>query len=122
MVNTSVLNPTILEKIRQLGGEELLRRLVHCFFAYAPERFSKLQNAIQQNDMEKVEFFAHSLKSSAGNIGAFHLLSLLNEIEIAAGNKNGPLILDSLETLNLRYAEFLDALSQVLASKIENSV
>ena len=113
MDSQSVLNDSVLERIRKAGGDALLDKLVDCFFTYAPERFEKLTVAIQGRDWSGVEYLAHSLKSSAGNVGARGLFALLNEVEVAAAQGKTAEIVSALDALQDRYAEFLAALSRI---------
>jgi HPt (histidine-containing phosphotransfer) domain-containing protein len=111
--SNAVLNSSVLERIRKAGGEALLDRLVDCFLSYGPERFEKLTAAIQGGDWAGVEFHAHALKSSAGNVGARSLFALLGEIETAAGQGKTAVVAAALDALQNRYEEFLGALSRV---------
>ena len=51
---------------------------------------STIQDAIEGNDVARVRFTAHTLKSSSAMIGAVHAAELLRKIEAMASDANMP--------------------------------
>jgi len=64
------LDPETVERIRQLGGEELLSELVGLFLVHTPERLKSLRAGVFENDLSRAEKAAHSFRSSSVTLGA----------------------------------------------------
>lgn len=80
--NQPILDPGGGDRIRRVGGESLWHRMVEMFLANAPARMAGLDDG---SDLKTMEQAAHSLKSSAGNLGASRLQYIAERIEVAAG-------------------------------------
>jgi signal transduction histidine kinase/CheY-like chemotaxis protein/HPt (histidine-containing phosphotransfer) domain-containing protein len=84
--DTDVLDPDVIESLRELGdddGMELLAELVDLFLLDAPERMAELFKAFEENDTEQLERTAHALKSSSANLGALGLSGIFGDLEQA---------------------------------------
>lgn len=87
---TPVLDGDALERLRGLGGESLVQRMIELFLEHAPDRASAAMRALHGGRVEDVERAAHSLKSTAANLGAQRLRTLSERIErIAADHGTG---------------------------------
>ncbi len=86
------LDRTALEKLRSLGGEVLVKKMIGLFESYARPLVKLAATDLAAGNLEGVERAAHSLKSSAGNVGAFKLKALAEEIEkLASENSAEPI-------------------------------
>lgn len=92
----------ILERLD--NDEEIAREIGDVFVASSAQLLAEMTTAISTRDASAIRARAHSLKGSAGNIGATALQQLATEMETAAGG-------DDLE----RAQRLLPALSQCLA-------
>ncbi len=93
-----------LERLRKLGGNELISKMVTLFTSHAESAIRDAAGGIASGDLEIVRRAAHSLKSSAGNLGALRVQAVADEIEQLAEQKAGnvrPLLTD-LEKAYLR--------------------
>ncbi len=79
-----VLDPAVLVRLRQLGGQELVGQIVGFFLRSTPQRLAILRTAFPQGDCEACELAAHALQSSAGNVGARQVQHLAGTIERCA--------------------------------------
>jgi HPt (histidine-containing phosphotransfer) domain-containing protein len=70
-----------LEKLRTLGGGELLSKMVELFISHAEPAMRDAAAALAKSDLDTVRRSAHSLKSSAGNLGAIQVQDLADRIE-----------------------------------------
>ena len=89
-----------MEKLRKLGGDEFVRRMIDIFFDYAPKRVAAARAGEQAGDLAAIAKAVHPLKSSAGQIGAHRMQDLAAQIEkLAMANQPGnlPPLLDQLE-------------------------
>ncbi len=80
-------DPSVLEKLAQLGGEEFARKTVDRFLRSAPEKLEGLRLASQIPDVPKIHSLAHSLKGSCGLVGALALARVADRLEQAAAER-----------------------------------
>lgn len=74
------------ERLRRLGGDRLLARMLDLFLQNAPQRLATAREGRSRDDLEAVERAAHSLKSSAANIGAQRVRSAAERLERLAAD------------------------------------
>ncbi len=77
-----------LRLLHRAGGEKLISKMSALFAANAPQRIKGAEEALATGDLAGAITFAHSLKSSAGQLGAVRLQQLCDSLESAcvAGN------------------------------------
>jgi HPt (histidine-containing phosphotransfer) domain-containing protein len=86
MSSQPVLDPAVIDTLRQLtvpGEPDVLEEVLKLFLEEAPARLSKLRNAWEARDIQSVQRMAHSLKGSAGNIGATALFEICKQLDSA---------------------------------------
>ena len=84
MADGAVLDPAVIETLRQLtppGEPDVLQEILRMFLAEVPPRIDRLRNAWAAGNIEEVHRAAHSLKGSAGNIGAQRLLAVCRQLD-----------------------------------------
>ena len=59
-----------LDMLRSLGGDEMLAMMMQTFIQFAEERMAKLIEESEHGRISEVAGIAHSLKSSARQLGA----------------------------------------------------
>lgn len=84
MTDPGEFNERALEMLRRVGNGKLLASMAQLFCASAPERMEQIQDAASAGDAAGAVMPAHTLKSSAGQIGAARLQHVCGEIEKAA--------------------------------------
>lgn len=70
--------------LQRCGGDDLVRNVVGLFTADAPARIGRAQKAAVIGDLVGVGSALHSLKSSAGQLGARRLAELCERGEMIA--------------------------------------
>ena len=78
------LDPAVLDSLRQLtppGEPDVLAEVFQLFLADVPARIDRLRSAWQAGDAVTVQRAAHSLKGSAGNIGATQLSAVCSRLD-----------------------------------------
>lgn len=75
------LDPAAFERLRRIGGDKLLREMLDLFLKHAPERVEAAVTAAAAGNLPAVGHAAHSLKSSAANVGATALQELAGRLE-----------------------------------------
>ena len=74
-----VLDPAVIESLHQLtppGEPDVLKEVLQLFLEDVPGRIERLRAAWLAGNAVEVQRSAHSLKGSAGNIGASDLLAV----------------------------------------------
>lgn len=81
----SLLDEEKLQSIRDLtevGDEEdFLSSIIHMFFERTPQLLDEIHQSISLKSAAALEYSAHSLKGSAGNIGAYPLMKVCEQLE-----------------------------------------
>jgi|GEM_PF-2949732 len=72
-----------VELLNKIGGEPLLKELFRTALDNMLKRSEEIRNALTVCDMEMIGRAAHSIKSSAGNIGMDSLMLLARDVENA---------------------------------------
>lgn len=85
MTDHPVLEPAAIDRLLRLGGADLVRRLVELYLEQGPDRLQALADGVAQSDAALVERAAHTLKSTAGNVGATRLQQSAQAAEALAG-------------------------------------
>jgi HPt (histidine-containing phosphotransfer) domain-containing protein len=79
------LSTPALERLREWGGEKLLRQMVRLFLENAGERRRQVAEGLAPGgDLLETERGAHSLKSGAANVGAARVSAAAALLEEAA--------------------------------------
>ena len=84
MSNTAVLDPVVIDSLRQLtppGEPDVLDEVLRMFLDEVPRRIDRLRAAWSAGDVTEVHRAAHSLKGSAGNIGAHALYAVCKQLD-----------------------------------------
>lgn len=83
-----------LKKLQEDAEPQLLQDLIGLFFKTTPERLKLIEEAIDKQDLHQLSMAAHSLKSSALNLGLTELgeacskLEVLGKKGVLEGSKN----------------------------------
>ena len=83
----AALDSKSIEGLRKLGassGEDVLEKVSNLFLNEVPERLRRIRRAAGEGDRETLEHTAHSLKGSAGILGAQAFLKRSQALELAA--------------------------------------
>ena len=84
MAETPVLDRTVIDALRALtppGEPDVLAEVLNLFLDEMPPRMRRLRNAWAAGDIQEARRTAHSLKGSAGNIGARRLFEVCSQLE-----------------------------------------
>lgn len=78
----------VLEQLRKLGGQGLISKMADLFMSHAEPAMREAAEAYSAGDLDSVRRAAHSLKSSAGNLGARRVQELADQIEQLAEQRS----------------------------------
>ena len=88
MPERDIIDSKALERLQEWGGSRLQQQMMKLFLEHAPERMDQIRNGLADTDAHLVELGSHSLKSSAGNVGAVVVQELAEQVENAAADKD----------------------------------
>ena len=113
MTDSQIIDPQALDRLREWGGDKLAGQMVRLFLKNSGTRMDQIRTGVGGGDLEEAERGAHSLKSSAANIGAELLRTLATRLESAAleGNEEGAKTL--LPELEAAYADAMGELQKI---------
>lgn len=112
MGDEPTLDLAALERLTEWGGTELSSKMIDLFLQHAPERADNIKKGLNEGDRELAHRSAHSLKSTAANVGAEALRAVSGRIEALADAGDTAQAADLLPELDLRVAEALAALEE----------
>lgn len=108
------LDPVAFERLKRLGGVQLLREMIDLFLGHAPARLEAALAAGARGDIVGVNRAAHSLKSSAANLGARLVREQAEQLErVSAGEVPG----DVPQMLNVLRDAFARARARLEAER-----
>jgi HPt (histidine-containing phosphotransfer) domain-containing protein len=88
MTESQIIDLQALERLKEWGGDKLAGQMVRLFLKNTGSRMDQIRTGVSAGDLEEAERGAHSLKSSAANIGAELLRTVATRMESAALDSN----------------------------------
>lgn len=110
-----VLDAGALDRLKEWGGDGLVQKMASLFVENAPERLSQIRSGIEGGVAEEAERGAHSLKSSAANLGAMRLRNVVATMEEQASKGDLAAVKEGLPLLEAEYLAAMEALGAVAA-------
>ena len=105
----------VLETISALDpqqGKSLANRVIGIYESNSAELIESIANALEERNGNKVRSAAHALKSSSGNVGAEHLVTMCRAIEFAAKENDLDGMLERLDAVRQEHRKVLLELSK----------
>jgi diguanylate cyclase (GGDEF)-like protein len=109
----SPLDEAVFDKLREILGPALLQTVTP-FLEDTPNYLQQMEIGLANDDADTVRAMAHSIKGSAGNLGAATLAQLAKEAEEHAIERR----LDEVRPLMSRLKQAFDAVATVLSSEV----
>jgi HPt (histidine-containing phosphotransfer) domain-containing protein len=81
LTQAPVLDQAALQRILRIGGPALLRNLAGMYLELGPGRLQALADGVAAGDADQVRRAAHTMKSTAGNVGAVRLQHSAEHVE-----------------------------------------
>jgi HPt (histidine-containing phosphotransfer) domain-containing protein len=113
MTDSQIIDPQALDRLREWGGDKLAAQMVRLFLKNSGTRMDQIRSGVDGGDLEEAERGAHSLKSSAANIGAETLRTLATRIESAALEDDPDTAGSLLPELEKAYSEAMSELGRI---------
>lgn len=100
-----VLDPGAVDRLLRIGGQDFLIEMIDLFLEHAPRRLEAARAAYGESDFQTLYRAAHSLKSTAGNLGARPLQAVAERVEGLAAAEDGEEIPPLLDDMERRYEQ-----------------
>jgi HPt (histidine-containing phosphotransfer) domain-containing protein len=111
MTNDSVIDPAAIDRLREWGGDKLVRQMIRLYMENAQVRLGQIEEGLAPGgDLGRTEQGAHSLKSSAANVGASSVNRLAAELEDVSTNGDASSAAELRDRLRLAVVEADEAL------------
>jgi HPt (histidine-containing phosphotransfer) domain-containing protein len=81
MSSAAHFDPEAITRLKRFGGDALVFEMIDLFSAGAPARLATAREAVDAGDGERARGVLHSLKSSAGQLGAVALQAMCEDGE-----------------------------------------
>lgn len=79
---TDPVDTAYLERMKSdLGGGDILSDLIDIFLEEAPKHLETMERALEEDEPDDLRIAAHTMKSSAAQLGARSLSELAKELE-----------------------------------------
>ena len=114
MNDLPLIDSAQMDRLNEWGGKELQTKMVGLFLTHAKERMDQIREGLSTSEPETAETGAHTLKSSAGNVGAQRVQHLAQEAETLAEAGNLKDLQSLLPKLEKEFDEACIALKQIL--------
>lgn len=98
-----LLDQAALERLHRIGGQDFLVEMIDLFLEHAPQRLATARTAHGDADIGTVYRAAHSVKSTAANLGASALQAAAARVEEEAAAENMVSIAALLDEMNRQY-------------------
>ena len=105
MVDDDILEGAALQRLLRIGDQDFLLEMIDLFLKHAPERVRAAREAAATGDDQALYRAAHSLKSTAANLGARALQRIAEQVEGQAAAKDTAAIPPLLEEMAARYED-----------------
>lgn len=79
LINEDIINS--LKDLKSRDGTRLIDKLLELYLEKTPNVIENMRDSVSRESLEELSGFAHSLKSSSGNIGAEAMYQICNVIE-----------------------------------------
>lgn len=109
------IEPSAIASLKKIGGSNLVKKMILAFHKNVPNRILSAYEGAKNREIEDIERAAHSIKSSAGNLGAVQMQGLSQNLEKIAGRKENAdyqALISELEKSYYAFKLYLDQFMQ----------
>jgi HPt (histidine-containing phosphotransfer) domain-containing protein len=118
-IDPNIIDPAALERLQEWGGPKLSNEIVRLFLEHGPTRMDQIRTAVDGDALDVPERGAHSLKSSAANVGAVHVQEAASQLELAASGGDLEGFRGLISSLEEAYAQAARELEMVVEEVTE---
>jgi two-component system, sensor histidine kinase and response regulator len=107
-----IIDPSAFDRLLRIGGDSFLKQMIDLFLQDSSMKLESALSGSKAGDWNTVEQAVHSLKSSAGNIGATKLSQLSDEIENLIRTDSPQTVPGLLITYEIVFNQVIDKLTE----------
>ncbi len=114
------LDPSAIERLQRLGGDEFTRKMIGLFLTYTEQKLAEARQALADGRFDALAKAVHPVQSSAGNVGACRVQALAGRLEsLALEPTSEPMnpLLDELDAAFVAVRTDLEERREALGSK-----
>ena len=119
MTDTQIIDARALERLKEWGGDKLAGQMVRLFLKNSGTRMDQIRQGAESGDLDETERGAHSLKSSAANIGAEVVRTFATRVESAALEKDVDAVRRLLPELETAFSDAIAELETIEKGFVE---
>ena len=110
---SETIDTNALDALLETVGDDkaFLDELIETFLEDAPGMLSDMEQAVQENDADKLRLVSHSLKTNSAQFGATSLFEICRDIEMQA--KEGNLAASEVEQARTEFDDVRQALENM---------
>jgi two-component system CAI-1 autoinducer sensor kinase/phosphatase CqsS len=108
--NEIILDRSVIDELKEIGGDELIVSLFETFIADANKLMIELVAAVDEKNMKQFDHIIHTLKGTTGSIGAKKMYLLCGHINEFSRKGEWPDNSSWVKILQTVYAETVDKL------------
>ncbi len=110
-----VIDPQAHARLEEGGGTVLVTQMIRLFLENAPTRLDQIRKGLSEGGIAEAERGVHSLKSSAGNVGAVTVRRIATEMEERAGDGDAAALSALFPDLEAAFAQAQEQLAATIA-------
>ncbi len=112
------IDPAFLTRMAKMGSDQLVIDLINMYFTRSVELIDAIGHGVQAgDDDDSIRNAAHSLISSAGNLGGKKVSDLAKQIELAAMNGDADTLKKLHPELIIAQGDFIQYLTKDLETR-----
>ena len=110
-----VIDPQAQARLEEWGGPKLVTQMIRLYLENAPVRLEQVRKGVSEGSLDEAERGAHSLKSSAANVGAMIVSRIAAEMEDRASGGDTTALASLVPELEAAFALAHQQLAATLA-------
>lgn len=117
--NSNVYNQNAIDNLLRIGDKDLVLQVLALYRTHVPPKIQSLPGFLKEDNFFEVERTAHSIKSSAGNLGLDDVLTAARTLERAGHQKDAASCaqaITALEKASVQADESLNKLEKNMQS------
>ena len=117
--DSDVIDRRAHARLEEWGGAKLLTQMIRLFLDNAPSRLDQVRHGLAEGNVGDVERGAHSLKSSAANVGAMTVSRIAADMENHASAGNAAAVAELFPGLDGAFAKAREQLAATIEDSAE---
>ncbi len=104
MTNAAWFDETVLTRLSETVGEDVMQEIIDLFRKHTPQRIEAAREGLRSGMLNEVARAMHSLKSSAAMIGASRVEEIARRMEETATQQGADALVSQLDDLDTAMA------------------